>query len=70
MGKALQEAKTAPNLLNREFKEHGARAVLLSDITYIPHKGSKFIYLCVIMDAFTKQVLAYLSSAESFSFSA
>ena len=62
MGKALQEAKTAPNLLNREFKDHGARAVLLSDITYIPRKAGKFTYLCVIMDAFTKQVLAYVIS--------
>lgn len=62
MGKALQEAKTAPNTLNREFREHGARAVLLSDITYIPRKGGKFTYLCVIMDAFTKQVLAYVIS--------
>jgi len=62
MGKVLQEARTAPNLLNREFKEHGARAVLLSDITYIPRKGGKFTYLCVIMDAFTKQVLAYVIS--------
>lgn len=62
MRKALQEAKVAPNTLNREFKEHGPRAVLLSDITYIPRRGGQFTYLCVIMDAFTKQVLAYVIS--------
>jgi len=62
MRKTLQEAKVAPNLLNREFKEHGPRAVLLSDITYIPRSGGKFTYLCVIMDAFTKQVLSYVVS--------
>jgi transposase InsO family protein len=62
MAKALKEARAVPNTLNREFKKHGPRAVLLSDITYIPRRGGKYTYLCVIMDAFTKQVLAYVIS--------
>jgi len=62
MGKALQEAMAAPNILNRGFRNHGPRAVLLSDITYIPRENGKYTYLCVIMDAFTKQVLAYVIS--------
>lgn len=49
------------NILNREFKEHGPRKVLLKDITYIPYCGI-FCYLSVIIDAFTKQVLAYVLS--------
>lgn len=54
MAKALKTDTTADNLLNRQFKEHGLRKVLLTDITYIP--------LSVILDAFTKQVLAYVLS--------
>lgn len=34
MAKALRTNNVAPNLLNREFRDHGARAVLLTDITY------------------------------------
>lgn len=51
----------ADNLLNRRFKELGPRKVLLTDITYIPYYGT-FCYLSVILDAFTKQVLAYVLS--------
>ncbi|HWQ88464.1 MAG TPA: IS3 family transposase [Desulfitobacteriaceae bacterium] len=35
MAKALKTSNVAPNLLNREFKTHGPRAVLLTDITCI-----------------------------------
>jgi len=55
------ESKTAPNLLNREFRAHGERSVLLTDITYIPH-GGRFSYLSVIMDAYTKEILAHALS--------
>jgi len=63
MARALQTSKIAPNLLNREFRIHGPRTVLLTDITYIPRYGGKFSYLSVIMDACTKQVLAHVTSA-------
>lgn len=58
MAKALKTSNVAGNLLNREFEEHGARKVLLTDITYVPYHGT-FCYLSTILDAFTKQVLAY-----------
>lgn len=61
MAKALRTDAIADNLLNRQFKEHGPRKVLLTDITYIPYCGI-FCYLSVILDAFTKQVLAYVLS--------
>ena len=60
----LREMRTnavADNLLKREFKEHGVRAVLLTDITYIP-LGQKFCYLSVILDACTMEVLSYVLS--------
>ena len=52
---------TAENLVNREFESRGPRAVLLTDITYIPLNG-KFCYLSTILDACTKQVLSYAMS--------
>ena len=61
MAKAMRTDTVADNLLNRQFKEHGPRKVLLTDITYVPYCGV-FCYLSVIMDAFTKQVLAYVLS--------
>jgi len=60
--KELRTSKVQPNILNREFKAHGARTILLTDITYIRRGEGKFSYLCVIMDAFTSEILAYAHS--------
>ena len=35
--------------------------VLLTDITYLPYNGT-FAYLSTILDAYTKQILAYVVS--------
>lgn len=61
MAKALRTSNVADNILKREFREHGPRMVLLTDITYIPYNGV-FAYLSTILDAYTKQVLAYVLS--------
>lgn len=61
MAKALRTNTVAGNLVNREFELHGPRAILLTDITYIPLNGS-FCYLSTILDACTKQVLSYVLS--------
>lgn len=61
MTKEMRTDMIADNILNREFKEHGPRKVLLTDITYIPYCGV-FCYLSVILDAYTKQILAYVLS--------
>ena len=61
MAKALKTSHVAENLLQREFECYGPRAVLLTDITYIPYCG-RFAYLSTILDAYTKQVLAYVPS--------
>lgn len=62
MAKALKTNNVAGNLLNREFTAHGARSVLLTDITFIPYNGT-FCYLSTILDAYTKQVLSYAVSS-------
>lgn len=59
MAKALKTNNVADNLLQREFECYGPRMVLLTDITYLPYNGT-FAYLSTILDAFTKQVLAYV----------
>ena len=61
MAKALKTSHVAPNLLKREFENYGPRVVLLTDITYIPYNG-RFAYLSTILDAYTKQILSYVTS--------
>jgi len=62
MIRSLQSSNVAPNLLNREFKDHGARSVLLTDITYIKRMDGKFSYLSMIVDAYTNQILSHVVS--------
>ena len=61
MAKALKTNNVADNLLNREFKMHGPRIILLTDITYLPYNGTR-CYLSTILDAYTKEILAYVLS--------
>ena len=61
MAKALKTNNVADNILQREFESYGPRMVLLTDITYLPYNGV-FAYLSTILDAFTKQILAYVLS--------
>ena len=58
MMREMQTDVVFDNLINREFKAHGPRKILLTDITYIKLKEG-FVYLSVIIDAYTMQVLAY-----------
>ena len=59
--RSIRMGSAAKNWVNREFESHGPRAILLTDITYIPLCG-RFCYLSTILDACTKQVLAYVMS--------
>lgn len=58
MAKALRTNTTFPNIVNREFFKGGVRKVLMTDITYIFYDGG-VCYLSTILDAFTREVLAY-----------
>ena len=61
MARALRTNVIADNSVQREFRKHGPRKILLTDITYIPlNRG--FCYLSVILDAYTMQVLSYVLS--------
>ena len=61
MATAMQTSTIAPNLVNREFVEHGPRKILLTDITYLFFKNGK-CYLSTILDAYTHEILAYCVS--------
>ena len=61
MSRAIRSNDVADNILQREFESYGPRIVLLTDITYLPYNGT-FAYLSTILDAFTKQILAYVIS--------
>lgn len=61
MMKAMRSNVIVHNYVNREFKIHGPRKILLTDITYIPIENM-FCYLSVIIDAYTMQVLSYVLS--------
>ena len=62
MVKAIKTSYVAPNLLNREFETHGLRAVLLTDIAYISNGKAPRCYLSAIIDACTKELLAWTLS--------
>jgi transposase InsO family protein len=57
MAKALATSNVAPNVVNRDFRRE-PRKILLTDITYLFYRGGK-CYLSVIMDAYTKEALAW-----------
>lgn len=61
MARVLRTNTVADNLVKREFTQHGPRKILLTDITYIPYNGV-FCYLSTILDAYTRQILAYVLS--------
>lgn len=56
---AMRTNNTAPNLLQREFRKHGPRKVLLTDITYLTYGERQRAYMVTILDAYTKRLLAY-----------
>lgn len=61
MAKAIRTNAVVDNTVKREFKQHGARKILLTDITYISCK-EEYYYLSVIKDAYTEQILSYVLS--------
>ena len=58
MAKAIKTNAVFPNKVNRKFVDGGVRKVLLTDITYIFYDGG-VCYLSTILDAFTREILAY-----------
>jgi transposase InsO family protein len=49
----------AQNLLARNFECKHRDTIWLSDITYLPMHGGGFIYLCVIMDLASREIVGW-----------
>lgn len=64
MMRDMRTNHVAENIVNREFREHSERKILLTDITYLFYRNGK-CYLSTILDAYTREILAYRIS-ESF----
>lgn len=62
MAKAMKTNNISENLVNREFQKHGPGMILLTDITYLFYNHGRKAYLSVIKDAYTKQIMAYVTS--------
>ena len=58
MAAALKTNQIAPNVVNRDFLSRGERKVLLTDITYLFFENGR-CYLSTILDAVTREVLAF-----------
>lgn len=58
MARQLRTSNVAPNLVQRNFHGFGPRKILLTDITYLFYKGGK-CYLSTILDAMTREILAF-----------
>jgi len=52
------ESGVYPNFLNRKFHQSAPNQIWVSDITYIK-VGQKWYYLCVIIDLFSRKVVAW-----------
>lgn len=51
--------RIAPNLLNQEFKASRLNQIWLSDITYIRLATGVFVYLCVVLDLFSREIVGW-----------
>lgn len=60
----LREKQTRQNLLHRNFKATKTNQVWVSDITAFKVKG-KWIYVCVVIDLFSRKVIGFRISQKS-----
>lgn len=58
MARNMKTTNTFPNIVQRNFQREEPRKVLLTDITYLFFKTGK-CYLSTILDATTREILAY-----------
>ena len=58
MAKALKTNTVFPNVVNRRFTAYGPRKVILTDITYLFYENGA-CYLSTVLDAYTREILAY-----------
>ena len=53
-----QEARPAPDLVDRKFTASGPNQLWVADITYVP-TASGFLYLAVVLDAWSRKIVGW-----------
>ena len=53
-----KDARPAPDLVQRDFAAEGPDQLWVADITYVP-TGSGFLYLAVVVDAWSRRVVGW-----------
>ena len=53
-----QEARPAPDLVDRKFSACGPNQLWVADITYVP-TSSGFLYLAVVLDAWSRKIVGW-----------
>jgi putative transposase len=53
-----QEARSAPDLVDRDFTAAGPNQLWVADITYVP-TAAGFLYLAVVLDAFSRRIVGW-----------
>ena len=53
-----QEARPAPDLVDRKFTASGPNQLWVADITYVPTAGG-FLYLAVVLDAWSRKIVGW-----------
>ena len=53
-----QEARPAPDLVDRDFTAAGPNQLWVADITYVP-TAAGFLYLAVVLDAFSRRIVGW-----------
>lgn len=53
-----QEARPAPDLVDRSFAADEPNRLWVADITYIPTSAG-FLYLAIVLDAFSRRIVGW-----------
>jgi putative transposase len=53
------QADPAPDLVQRAFRANAPNQLWIADITYVPTRREGFLYLAVILDAFSRRVVGW-----------
>ena len=60
----IDESLNLHNLLKQQFNQAAPNLVWCGDFTYINIGKNRFVYLCVIIDLFSRKIIAYSVSAK------
>ncbi|MFG2795058.1 DDE-type integrase/transposase/recombinase [Streptomyces sp. NPDC048419] len=57
--RAAKKTKPAPDLIGRDFHAERPGTKLVGDFTYLPLAGGEFLYLAMVLDLATREVVGW-----------